>query len=223
MANDDWLFAETPPVAVVPFEGTPADTGTPGLSSRSIEAGTAAIETRAKFVACWESLTDAQRVFLNTWHECRFNQNRALRVLTGTQYGYSKTSVQRWNEIPQYEFVKDMLRSASVAEILNRDYLAARQEDIVETALTPAPILHQGFATGHFEVELGVANKANETLLKLGGHLKDKELDLNIGIVGPSLVIQIVQPDGGIKDITPRGVTVELPQPAEDDWIEDGT
>lgn len=215
--NDDWLDAPAPQ-PIVPFEGTPADGGQPGISLKAMEAGAAAIETRAKFVVCWESLSDDQRVFLNTWRECRFNLARTIRVLSNTKHPASKTTLHRWRSGMAFEFVENLMRSSSVQEILNKDYLTVRQEDIVETALTPAPILHQGFATGHFEVELGVASKANETLLKLGGHLKDKDIDVNVGIVGPQFVIQVVQKDGEVRDITPRGVDIELPElPASDD------
>lgn len=218
--NEDWLDTELPPERpVVPFEGVPADGDAPGLESQALIDAEAAREKRAQFLVCWQSLTEAQRVFLNTWRECRFNMSRALRVLEGTQYGYSKTSVLRWADSPQYVHVRETLRDASVEEVLRKSYLAARHEDIVETAMTPTPILHQGFATGHFEVELGVAAKANETLLRLGGHLKDKDVELNVGIVGPSFTIQVVQPDSSVIDVTPRGVTVELPDP-DTEWLD---
>lgn len=219
MSDSDWLDAL--PVAARPDLEKPADGELPGLSGTAIELSTAATETRAKFMLCWKELSDSQRIFLNTWRECRFNMSRALRVLAGTQHGYSKTSVLRWADDPGYTYVRELLRSASVQEILSRDYLAVRQEDIVETLLTPKPILHQGFKTGHYEVEAGAASKANEVLLKLGGHLKDKDIDINVGIVGPSLVIQVVQPGGDVIDVTPQHVPIELPPPeqADDEWL----
>ena len=223
MNGDDWLNEPAPDYPVAkPEEGEPADATQPGLpvSETALAAAVSAQEKRTQFVTAWSQLTEHQKIWLNTWRESRFNNARTMRVLQGTAVPASKTTLSRWRESPGFEFVEKMLRSASVEEILSRDYLAARHEDIVETAMTPTPILHQGVATGHFAVEVGVAQKANETLLKLGGHLKDKDIDLNIGIVGPSLVIQVVQPDGGVKDIAPRGVTVELPQPAEDEWLE---
>jgi hypothetical protein len=224
VSEDDWLTepALDYPVAK-PDEGAPADAQLPGLSEQSVAAAIEAKERKAQFIVAWDSLSDSQRVFLNTWRECRFNTNRTLRVLAGTQHGYSKTSVQRWVESPGYALCRETLRGASISEILSRDYLAARHEDIVETAMTPTPILHQGVATGHFEVELGVAQKANETLLKLGGHLKEEKQDLNVGIVGPNFTIQVVQPDNTLKTIQAAGVPIELPKPAEDDnWLDDG-
>lgn len=219
-ADADWLNVEPPPERPTLREGDPADDGMPGISEQALVAAGTAVERKAQFIAAWTTLTPEQRVYLNTWRESRFNGSRALRILA-TSKGYSKTNVLRWNSEPAYEYARTMLREASVEEILSKSYLVTRQEDIVETALTPQAILHQGFATGHFEVNVGAATKANETLLKIGGHLKEEKQELNIGIVGPSFAIQVVQPNGEVKDITHRGVTIELPAPAEDgDWLD---
>jgi len=220
--SDDWLDVTGPSTAVlVVDEEKPADESAPNLSLRSIAAGADALERRNKFMSDWASFTDQQRIFLNTWRECRFNANKTLRVLRGTQYAMSKSTIRNWLGNPAFEEVRDLMRSAAVTEILNRDYLAARHEDVVETLLTPKPILHQGFATGYFEVEAAAAGKANETLLKLGGHLKDKDVEVNVGLVGPSLNIQVVMPNGEVKDVAPRGVTIELPAPSEDmNWLD---
>ncbi len=218
----EWLETDARPTQLIDTE-QPQDAGLPGVPM--LEQAAEAREKRAQFIMAWETLTESQRVFLNTWRECRFNTNRTLRVLAGTAHGYSKTSVQRWIDIPQYAHVRGLLKSASVQEILDRDNLVARHDDIVETLLTPKPVLHQGFATGFYEVEAGAAGKANEVLLRVGGHLKEKELDLTVGIVGPQFVIQVVQADGIVKDITPRGVTIDLPAlPDEsDEWLDGGS
>lgn len=224
-ADEDWLNEPAPAYPVAkPDEGAPADADLPGLplSSDALDRAVTATEKRAQFIAAWSQLTEHQRIWLNTWRESRFNQGRTIRVLAGTTVVGSKTTVQRWRTDPGFEYVEKVLRTASVEEILSRDYLAARHEDIAETALTPAPILHQGVATGHYEAELGVAAKANETLMKLGGHLKDKELDLSIGIVGPALMIQVVQADNSVKTLQATGVPVQLPEPASDEHPEEG-
>lgn len=219
---EDWLETDARPTQLIDTE-KPADSGLPGVPM--LESAAKANEQRAEFMVAWASLTEAQRVFLNTWRECRFNTNRTLRVLAGTVHGFSKTTVHRWGELPQYVIVRDLLRTVSIQEILNRDNLVARQDDIVETLLTPKPILHQGFHTGFYEVEAGAASKANEVLLRVGGHMKDKELEVNVGIVGPQFVIQVVQPNGVVKDITPQGVTIDLPalpDTEDDGWLDGG-
>lgn len=221
MESDDWLdTSPTPePVAFPADNQKPQDTTLPALplGPQALTLAADAAARRAQFMVAWEGLTDKQRVFLNTWRECRFNANRAVRVLANTGHSVSKTTIQNWGADPGFENIRTVLRSASVEEILSRDTLAARHDDIVETALTPTPILHQGFATGHYEVELSVAAKANETLLRLGGHLKDKDLEVNVGIAGPSFVIQVVQPSGNVIDVTPQHVPIELPQPEVED------
>lgn len=224
MEEHDWLETPTPePVAFPPDSEKPCDAVLPGLpiSPQALVLAADAVSRRAQFVSAWESLTDKQRVFLNTWRECRFNANRAMRVLGNTAHSVGKSTISNWCADPGFEHIRTMLRAASVEEILDRNHLAVRQDDIVETLLTPKPILHQGFATGHYEVEAGAAGKANEVLLRLGGHLKDKDIDVNVGIAGPSFVIQVVQPNGNVIDVTPQHVPVELPAPEapDDEWL----
>lgn len=215
--SEDWLdIGDTGSRALVPLD-KPADAGVPGLPVQAIDQATTTLERRAQFLTAWAALTPQQQVFLNTWREQRFNMRAAIRVLANTPLATSKTTVCRWSADPMFELARTTLRAASVEEILNRDNLAARQDDIVETALTPKPILYQGEHTGYEEVEVGVASRANEVLLKLGGHLKDRDLEVNVGIVGPSFQIQVVQPTGNVIDVTPRGVTVELPEP---EWVD---
>lgn len=218
---DGWLRE---PKEVVP-EGKPATSETPNLpvpiGPEATTLAVTALEKRAQFVMAWESLTEKQRVFLNTWRESRFNANRAMRILDKTPLSVSKTSITNWSAEPAFELVRTTLREASIEEILSRANLVARQDDIVETAMTPKPILHQGQHTGFEEVEVGIAARANETLLRVGGHLKDKDLEVNVGIIGPSFAIQVVQQDGKIIDVTPQRVPIELPEPAEEaDWTE---
>lgn len=217
---NDWLDTDQPARESWPEKQLPkpADATMPGMPAQQFAAATTAVEKRAQFIVAWEGLTDKQRVFLNTWRECRFNANKAFRILANTANHCSKTAVSKWGESEGFELVRTMMRAASVEEILNRDHLAARQDDIVEELLTPKPILHQGEHTGFEEVQAGAASKANEVLLRLGGHLKDKDIEVNVGIVGPSFQIQVVQPTGSIIDVTPRNVAIELPEP---DWVDE--
>ena len=218
MASEDWLDIDLPTPKV--DEGEPAGNTLPALpvGPQALTAGITAAEKRAQFVSAWESLPEQQRVFLNTWRECRFNTRKTLRVLAGTSFSTAKSTVYNWGANDAFELVRNALRDASVEEILSRANLAARHDDIVEEALTPKPILYQGEHTGFEEIELGTAAKANETLLRLGGHLKDKDIDVNVGIIGPSFTIQVVQPAGDVIDVTPRGVPVQLPEP---EWVDE--
>jgi hypothetical protein len=211
--TEDWLST---PTVLAPIDGEkPVGTETPMPSIGALVAVAEAKAARDKFLGGWSLLSENQKVFLNTWRECGFNARKAMRVLSNTAHSVSKTTTMNWQDNSEYEYVRTMLRAASVTEILNKDYLTVRHEDIVETLLTPKPILHQGVATGHYEVEAGAAGKANEVLLRMGGHLKEDKQEINVGLVGPSLVIQVVQPTGQVIDVTPKHVSVNLPAPAD--------
>lgn len=193
------------------------------IGAELIALATDAAAKQQQFVKAWEGLLVKQRIYLNKWRECRFNERRTLRELTGSPYRVSKSTVQKWGRDRKYERVRKILQEASVEEILSRNNLVIRQDDIVETLLTPKPILYQGEHTGFEEIDAGAAGRANEVLLKVGGHLKDKEIDLSVDIIGPQFTIQVVQRDGSVIDATPRGVPVQLPEPEEvidADWTE---
>ena len=129
----------------------------------------------------------------------------------------------RWMNEPDYALVVKVWRANAAASALDRDRLLARQDDIVETLLTPKDILHQGVPTGFQEVEAGAASRANETLMKAAGLLKDKELDINIGIsVGPpTLNIQVMPaPPSQVK--VREGVVIDAQftqVPDDESWL----
>lgn len=201
--SDDWLDISPPEEKA----GLPAVVAAP-LDPR---ARVALIED------CWSRLSLSQRTFLTAMREGRFNARRAARKLEGI---VARESHIRWMHESDYATVLQLWRAAAAGEALDKDRLLARQDDIVETLLTPKPILHQGVDTGHREVNAAGASRANETLMKAAGLLKDKELDISIGIVGPEFIIQVVEPNGAVRDATPRGVTIDLPAPEDADWTE---
>ena len=89
-----------------------------------------------------------------------------MRVLQGTAVPASKTTLSRWRESPGFEFVEKMLRSASVEEILSRDYLAARHEDI-EQANGEITRLNGETAELHGQIAELCAKLADDDLLWL--------------------------------------------------------
>lgn len=200
--SDDWLEIEQ--------EKIPQKAGFPAAVTTALDPA----ERVKQLEDCWSRLTLQQRTFLTTLREERFNARRTARVLEGK---VSRTAHTMWMHDSDYATVVQLWRGAAASEALERDRLVARQDDIVETLMTPKPILHQGVATGHFEVEASAASRANEVLLKVGGHLREKDVEVNVGIVGPAFTIQVVQPDGGVIDATPKGVTIDLPPP-EEEW-----
>lgn len=200
MSDSDWLETEEPTAHLPAVVEIPVD----------LAARLALIED------CWSRLTLAQKTFLSALRENRFNARKTARKLGQVQ----PTSHKSWlSNRGDYATVFRAWQAAASGDALDRDRLLVRQDDIVETLLTPKPILHQGEHTGFEEVDASAAARANETLMKAAGLLKDKEVDLNIGIIGPAFTIQVVQPAGDVIDVTPRGVPVQLPEP-DADWTE---
>jgi hypothetical protein len=201
----DWLdIEETPkPPASLPAVVEPVTLPVPYAERVSLAAD------------CWARLNDRQRKFLAALREYRFNVSKTAREI-----GIHRSQHIDWMHVRDYATVVRVWRSFAGEEAIDRDRLLARQDDIVETLLTPQPILHQGAPTGFHEVQGSAAARANETLMKAAGMLKDKDVEVNVGIVGPALQIQVMQPNGEVKDVTPRGVPVELPEPVDAEWTE---
>lgn len=173
---------------------------------------------------CWAQLTDKQRTFLTAFRENRLNARRTSHVLHGNESG--RQAHKGWMHQPNYLTIVRLWRGVTGSEALDKDRLLTRQDDIVETLLTPKPILYQGEPTGYEEIEASAAARANETLMKAAGLLKDKDIEINVGLVGPSLNIQVVQADDTIRHVSNEGVSVELPEPIDAEWLEvpaDGT
>jgi hypothetical protein len=171
---------------------------------------------------CWAALKDRQRVALTALRDNRMNARRMQR-----EAGIDRRTHRNWmNSDKNYATIVRLWLGVAGSEALDKDRLLARQDDIVEEMLTPKPILFQGHATGFKEINATGASRANETLMKAAGLLKDKELEINVGLIGPSLNIQVVQQDGTVREISNEGVAVQLEAPIEADWTEippDGT
>jgi hypothetical protein len=179
--SEDWLDIE---------EAKPAEnTGLPAVVVPPVDFATRV----AILEAAWAKLSIEQRTFLHAWRENRCNARAANRQLRGRDETYSQHT--RWTSDPNYATVMQIWRASYAADALDRDRLLARQDDIVETLLTPKHVMHQGAPTGIMEVEAGAAARANETLMKAAGLLKDKEIEVNVGVVmggPPTLNIQVM-------------------------------
>lgn len=204
--SEDWLDIEEKPTA-----GLPAVVAVPD----DFAARVALVE------ASWARLTLKQKTFLQAWRECRYNASAAARTLGLS----SKTKpMTEWMTEQDFATVVRVWRANAAANALDRDRLLARQDDIVETLLTPKPILHQGVPVADTrlgakpgavleEVEAGAAARANETLMQAAGILKsgkDTEVNVSVGIVGPALHISVM-PLPPSKAAAEQGVPVELP------------
>jgi hypothetical protein len=204
MNGDDWLEPESEDW-LSPDVKLPAVSVAPDAIPIPVTYG----ERLKALEAAWSQLSVPQRQFLEAWRECRFNTSRVLREHGGVAY----RTVMTWGHYPPFAFIRAVWLSEKAGKVMDRDRLLARQDDLVETLMTPKPILHQGIATGHEEVEAGAAARANETLMKAAGLLKEEKIDVNVGLVGPSFIVQVVQPNGVVVDVSPKYVPVELPEP----------
>lgn len=180
---------------------------------------------------CWSRLTLKQKTFLQAWRECRYNARAACRQL---ELSEKTRPMASGLSNPDFAMVVRVWRANAAVNALDRDRLLARQDDIVETLLTPKPILHQGIMVLDTrpgaragavleEVEAGAASRANETLMKAAGMLKDKDVEINVGIVvgPPTLNIQVMPlpPSQSVRDqsVVIDGKFTELPS---EDWLD---
>lgn len=193
-AADDWLDLGLPE----PKDDVSAEEALPTTVSMLLDAS----EHRLQFNKHWASLSEKQRVVLNMVRECRFNVSRALRCLEGTNFRIDRKSERMWRAKEAYEFCRLTMIKMSSAEAMMPDKLILRHDDAVESMLTPGI----GFNPSS-------AAKANETLMKVGGMLKGDDRDVNVN-VGPSLVIQVMQPGGKLIEMNSQSVEIpSLPAP----------
>jgi hypothetical protein len=199
---EDWLEIESTGRSVVAATaaGLPAEVELP-------------VEYRARLdliEQCWAELRPIQKTFLSAFRECRFNAAAAARLCGHARH----THITSMHEKP-YATIVRIWRAHAAANAIDRDRLLARQDDIVETLLTPKPVLHQGIPVYHDgkvlqEVEAGGASRANETLMKAAGMLKDKEVDINVGvIVGPPTFNIQVMPTPPGKIVQRESVVID--------------
>lgn len=196
--SDDWLDLPAP---------SPDDTGPRAQAEDALPApaglpAPVAIPddytARAVLLAgCLSRLTDKQRLFLQAWRDCRYNARAAARSL-----GLSENTRPMTNgmENPDFAMVVRIWRANAAAEAIDRDRLLARQEDIVETLLTPKPILHQGVPTGFEEVEAGAAAKANETLMRVAGMFPKEGAEVAVGVQLPTINVELTTAKGEAVD-----------------------
>jgi hypothetical protein len=166
------------------------------------------------FDRAWKKLSDEQRAFLEAWAKARFNKSRTLRHMGGN--APNQATEWRWGKNQHYAFVKKVMLRENTTSVLDRDRLAAVQEDCVQDLLEPQPILYMGEHTGFYENKAGAAAKVVADQLRLGGHLRDEQT--LAPVVGPGLVIQVTSKIGEVISQVTVGVAPALPPP--EDWFD---
>jgi len=176
--------------------------------------------------AAWSRLSVKQKTFLSAYRDCRFNERAACRQLGLSENTKPNTG---WMHEPDYALVVKIWRANAAVNALDKDRLLARQDDIVETALTPQPVFHHGVPVigpdgkPYEEIEVGTAARANETLMKAAGLLKDKEIEVNVGIsVGPPTLNIQVMPLPPSKTAQRESVVIDakFTEVPSEDWLE---
>jgi hypothetical protein len=201
--SDDWLdIEETLPAVITSVPATlPAEA-----------------PARAQLVLeCWARLSQPQKKFLTAFRDAGLNARKA----NGGEYTNSNHT--KWMRQADYQTIVRIWRGECADEAVNRDRLLVRQDNIVEELLTPKPILHQGLDTGFKEIQAAGAAKANETLMRAAGLLKDKDIDVNVGIIGPAMTIAVQLPSGEVRQLGLDGAmlpVIDAEIVEKDDWLD---
>jgi hypothetical protein len=174
--------------------------------------------------ACWQQLEPNQKTFLAAWRDCRYNQRAAQRTLGKSD---SDKPMTRWMDNPYFETVVKIWRANAAANALDKDRLLARQDEIVETLLTPKPVLHQGLPVfdprrpGEIltEVDAGAASRANEVLLDRALPKPRADVEVNVGVAFNPVKVEIEEPAGSVIDAVVEEVEASPVLPSEEDWL----
>lgn len=198
--------------AVVPADEFAGDIDEPPKVSET--ALLAASEAEKQFDLAYHLLSQKQRRFIKDLRNMNFNRKQAVKIYN-RGFPTSKTSVEgvaTWMRNPNFKLVVETLRRDKVEDVTHRDELLLRAHRAAQYAETPQPVLYQGADSGFRERNLGDMIRANEQLMKATKVL-GADVVLGGGGTGPALVIQVVQRDGALIDVTPQRVPVELPAP----------
>ena len=170
------------------------------------------------FEAAWKTLTTRQQKFLETWRDCNYNLRKTARAL-----GDQTQAHARWVKGPDFALCMDVMRRVEATQILNREKLIIRHDELVESLMTEKPVLHQGipvYMDGKplMQIEASAAAKVNKDLLEIGGHAKPEQ-QTSFG-AGPALIIQVTNKIGGevISQVTAGAIPQHAP-PEEDEWL----
>jgi len=170
------------------------------------------------FPAAWSRLTDAQRKFLEAWRACGFSRPDAIRLLGKAQRSYDSTEY-RWRANEDYAFAKKMLQKIGAQDALQKHHQVVALERIAQKLEDPKPILYMGAPTGYEEFDGAAAARVRETLLKVGGHLKE-ETQANTFLL-PQLIVQTTERvSGNVIDVKIVGETPTAPVPESIDWMD---
>jgi hypothetical protein len=170
-------------------------------------------EQTASFRTSWAALSARQQKFLETMEARHFNERETARTLNDTTQTY-----RRWHGNAHYALCLDVMRKCASGQILKKEPLILRHNELVESLMTPKPVLHAGIPVYHngevlMEIEAGAAAKVNMDLIELGGHKPKEEQKTNFGN-GPNLIVQVVAQNGTVQIAqVNNGIEMQTPVP----------
>lgn len=192
----------------------------PEVSERSLARLRERVKEREEFANAWASLKPRQKMYLRALQQTGFSQTKALKILEESDGERINRGVAtRWaKQNANFAFVLEALKIETARQVTTREDLLMRAHRIAEQAEEGEPVFGADRETGlaqviGYEKKLDTALRANEQLMKatkvLGGDVVNP---FGAG-TGPALVIQVVGGDGSVKDVTPKGVTIDMPVP----------
>lgn len=131
----------------------------------------------------WNRLEPRKQVYLKTLKECGFNVRKTIRMLENTPDAVSRTTVNfRWSQDDNFAFVLKVITATAVGDVIKKERLLLRADEIADEALEPKPILHKGLPTGFYENQPDTALRANEQLMKATGLLRDAQQSTRVTV-----------------------------------------
>lgn len=132
---------------------------------------------------CWSRLSPQQQLYLKLLKQNGWNVRKTVRCMEGTPDAVSRTTVNfRWPEDDDFAFVLKVMTHTAVGDVVKKERLLLRADEIAEEALEPKPILHKGLPTGFYENQPDTALRANEQLMKATGLLRDAQQSTRVTV-----------------------------------------
>lgn len=204
-------------------EGMPVVLDPPEISEQALELAQKKSEARVAYGKAWSKLTARQKVFLRAMQQTGFRVSAATKIVNELPDRFGKfngKTAHRWaRENEHYRLVLEAMKAEVAKQVTSRDDLLLRAHRIAEQAEDGEPVFGYNKDRGGHEVigyekKLDTALRANEQLMKATKVLgNDNQGNANNSGQGPALVIQVVQKGGGVIDVTPSNVTIDLPVP----------
>lgn len=131
----------------------------------------------------------------------------------------------RWMNESDYALVVKVWRANVAANARDQDVRLAKHEEILDIALTPRPVFHQGAPVigldgkPYEEVDVGTARATNVDLMKVAGLFPKEGAEINVGVAFTPVKVEIEQPAGDVTDAAYEVVEASPVLPLEEDWL----